>query len=147
MKKLIQSLFLLVIITHSQTAFCINLSPPKKKIESSKVPTAPDVRKGVPGTPFYRTVGTKGLAIQCKYPYTRTCIILASQGIDVSDEGQCFNQFTIDIPLSGELIEPNTIHLGLYDESGDLVYRDITHSIRQYSCDQGFFEIIFPEGY
>lgn len=146
MKKLIQSLFLLVFITQSQTSFCLNLSPPKKKIESSKVPTAPDVKKAIPGTPFFRTVGTKGVAVQCLYPFNRHCLLFAIS-MDVSDEGQCFNQFTIDVPLSGELIEPNTFHLGLYDESGALVYRDITNSIRQYSCDQGFFEIIFPEGY
>lgn len=144
MKNLKSCVVLSSLIILVQISFGKNLYALEKWPKYSAVPS-PGIKHAVPGTPHYRTVGNKGMAIQCLYPFNRHCLLFLKH--EISDQGQCFSQFAIEVPFSYEMIEPNTFHLGLYDDSGTLVYRDITNSIRQYSCDQGFFEIIFPEGF
>lgn len=145
--KLKYNFFLAVLlISFSNYSFCKNPPPEKNTIKPLRVPTIP-IKRAVPGTPFFRTIGNNGMAIQCKFPFNRTCLLFLKVDIDISDGNNCLNQFGTVIPSSGELIEPGTIHMGLYDEYGSLVYRDITNSGYQFNCDQGFFEIIFPNGY
>ena len=144
MKNLKYCLVLFGLIILVQISYGINLSKLEELPKYSAVPT-PGIKHAVPGTPRYRTVGPYGFAIQCVYPFNRHCLLFVKH--EISDQGQCFRQFAIEVPISYEMIEPNTFHLGIYDDSGTLVYRDITNTIRQYACDQGFFEIIFPEGF
>lgn len=141
--------FLLVIMFISFSHFLYGKNGPPSKQNPQPITTTspPDVKYAVPGTPFFRTVGTKGFAIQCLYPFNRSCILLIKRGIEIGDESPCILQFGTIVPVTGELIEPNTIHLGLYNDLGDLVYHDITNSNKQYSCGDGVFEIIFPDGY
>lgn len=146
MKMLKIILGLIYILIWPNFKLSANVKPELSNVKAVVSPKPPDTKIAVPGTPYYRTVGTKGYAIQCLYPFNRHCILLLKADIDLGDE-PCLSQYGMSQPILGELIEPSTIHLGLYDENGVLIYRDITNSVKTINCDSGYFEIVFPEGY
>lgn len=144
--KIILSIFI-AFFFNSFFGFCKIPNSKKPFSNSIIVPTQPDKKYVVYGTPYFKTVGTKGLAIQCLYPFDRNCLMFIKNGIETENESFCLNQFGAPVPLVAELIESNTVHLGLYNDSGNLVYREITNIVKVISCSNGFFEIIFPDGY
>lgn len=114
--------------------------PTPSSAPALKTKKLPDIKVLVRGTPYAKSVGHGGLAVQCLFPFDRECMLFILKGPALdANKVAILKSAGKEIPPVAEYIEDNSTYVGFINQDGIRKYYGIVNY--NISIVDGIFEL------
>ncbi len=134
-----KNLLILISFLMPFAAFAGN-EPTSNSQITAKTKKLPDLKVLLRGTPYAKSVGHGGFALQCLYPFDRECMLIILKGPAIDGEKVAVLKAAgVEVPPIAEYIEENTTYVGFVNQTGSLKYYQIQNY--KVSIVDGIFQL------